>query len=51
MRPRINSGRLVSSTNSYRYMLSRRLIVEVIYNSKHRILSEKILDVRTSLQQ
>ena len=51
MRTRITRGRLVTSTNSYRYMLSRRLIVEVIYDSRHRILSEKILDVRTSLQQ
>jgi len=51
MRNRIRKGRLVASTNNYRHILSSRLIVEVTYDSRHRILSEKTLDVRTSISQ
>ena len=51
MRLRIKKGRLVSSTNTYRYILSTRLVVEVTYNSSNKILSEKIIDIRTSIKQ
>jgi hypothetical protein len=51
MRPRLRKGTLVASTNNYRHILSRRLIVEVTYNLKHNIVKEKTIDVRTSLKQ
>ena len=51
MRPRLSKGTLVASTNTYRHILSKRLIVEVIYNFKHRVVKEKVKDVRTSLEQ
>ena len=51
MRPRINKGRLVTSTNNFRYILSKRLVIEVRYDSKFKILSEKTISVRETLQQ
>lgn len=51
MRPRITRGTLVASTNSIRHILSKRLIVEVVYNSRYRILKEKILEIRQTINQ
>ena len=51
MRPRISKGTLVGSTNTYRHTLSKRLIVEVIYNFKRGIIRERTIDVRQTLNQ
>jgi hypothetical protein len=51
MRPRIKRGTLVGSTNTYRHTLSKRLIVEVIYNFKRGIIRQKTVDVRQSINQ
>lgn len=51
MKPRINKGTLVASTNSYRHILSRRLIIEVIYNFRHGIVKERTIDIRKSIEQ
>jgi hypothetical protein len=51
MKPRIKKGTLVCSTNSFRYILSKRLVVEVRYTFKKGIVNEKIVDVRQTLLQ
>ena len=51
MRPRLAKGTLVGSTNPLRRIKAKRLIVEVIYNFKHRIVTERVVDVRTSIEQ
>lgn len=51
MRRRIYKGTLVASTNPLRRILSKRLIVEVLYNFRHGIVIEKVIDVRTSIEQ
>lgn len=51
MRPRISKGTLVASTNSYRHILSKRLIVEVIYDFRRGIIRQRTIDVRTTLNQ
>lgn len=51
MRRRINKGTLVGSTNPLRRITSRRLIVEVLYNFRHGIVKERVIDVRTSIEQ
>ena len=51
MRRRISKGTLVGSTNPLRRITSRRLIVEVLYDFRNGIVKEKIIDVRTSIEQ
>jgi hypothetical protein len=51
MRRRIYKGTLVGSTNPLRRIISRRLIVEVLYNFRHGIVKETTVDVRTSVKQ
>jgi len=51
MRRRIYKGTLVSSTNPLRRIVSRRLIVEVLYNFRHGIVKETTIDVRSSIEQ
>jgi len=51
MRRRIYKGTLVFSTNPLRRIVSRRLIVEVLYNFRHGIVKEKTIDVRSSIEQ
>jgi hypothetical protein len=45
-RPRFFTGILVASTNTLRSIKARRLEVEVHFNSSHRVISEKVLDIR-----
>ena len=51
MRRRISKGTLVGSTNPLRRIISRRLIVEVLYNFRHGIVKETTIDVRSSIEQ
>ena len=45
-RPRFFTGILVASTNTLRSIKARRLQVEVHFTSSHRVISEKVLDIR-----
>jgi len=51
MRTRVSRGTLVASTNTYRHILSKRLIVEVIYNFRKGIVREKTIDIRQTISQ
>ena len=51
MRPRINKGTLVASTDRFRHIKSKRLIVEVIYNFRCGIISERTIDIRQTINQ
>lgn len=51
MRPRVNKGVLVGSTNPYRRIMSKRLIIEVIYSFRKGIVREKTIDVRQTINQ
>jgi len=51
MRPRIQRGTLVASTNSYRRILSKRLIVEVLYTFRRGVVSEEIKEFRQTINQ
>ena len=51
MRPRVSKGTLVASTNTYRHILSKRLIIEVIYSFRRGIVIERTIDVRHTIEQ
>jgi hypothetical protein len=51
MRPRVNKGTLVGSTNPLRRIKAKRLIIEVIYNFRTGIIREKTIDVRQTINQ
>lgn len=51
MRPRISKGTLVASTDKFRSIKARRLIVEVIWNFGKGIISEKVVDIRHTILQ
>jgi hypothetical protein len=51
MRPRINKGTLVGSTNRLRAIQAKRLVVEVIWNFRQGIISERTIDIRQILLQ
>jgi len=51
MRRRILKGTLVGSTDKLTAIKSRRLIIEVVYTKNYNVISQKIIDVRTSLSQ
>jgi hypothetical protein len=51
MRRRILKGTLVGSTNPLRKIKAKRLIVEVLYNFRNGTVREKVIDVRTSIEQ
>ena len=51
MRPRINKGTLVGSTNKLRAIRAKRLIIEVVWNFRNGIISEKIVDIRQTISQ
>ena len=50
-RKRIKTGTLVASTDRFRYIKAKRLIVEVIYNFRSGIIRERTIDVRTKIEQ
>jgi len=51
MRRRIYKGTLVGSTNPLRKIKAKRLIVEVLYNFRYGIVTEKTIDVRQNIEQ
>lgn len=51
MRPRVNKGTLVGSTDRFRAIKARRLIVEVIYSFRKGIVREKTIDIRQTIKQ
>lgn len=51
MRPRIQKGTLVGSTNPLRKIKARRLVVEVLYNFRHGIVREKTVNTRQTIEQ
>jgi hypothetical protein len=51
MRRRILKGTLVGSTDKLTAIKSRRLIIEVVYTKNYNVISQKIIDVRTSISQ
>ena len=51
MRRRIYKGTLVGSTNKFRAIKAKRLIVQVKWNFKHGIISEKVIDIRQTIEQ
>ena len=51
MRPRVNKGTLVGSTNPHRRIISKRLIIEVIYSFRKGIVRERTIDVRQTINQ
>lgn len=51
MRKRILKGTLVGSTDKLTAIKSRRLIIEVVYTKNYSVISQKIIDVRTSISQ
>jgi hypothetical protein len=51
MRRRINKGTLVGSTNPLRRIVSKRLVVEVLYNFRNGVVKEKVIDVREKIEQ
>jgi hypothetical protein len=51
-RRRIIKETLVASTNEHRRIISKRLIVNVIYSPlSYKILTEYVTDIRVSFQQ
>ena len=50
-RKRIKTGTLVASTDSFRYIKARRLIIEVTYSFRRGIIRERTIDVRTKIEQ
>lgn len=51
MRPRVSKGTLVASTDKHRHILSKRLIIEVIYSFRRGIVREKTKDIRQTINQ
>lgn len=51
MRKRILKGTLVGSTNKLTAIKSKRLVIEVVYTKGYNVISQKIIDVRTSILQ
>lgn len=51
MRPRVNKGTLVASTDRFKSIKAKRLIIEVIYNFRNGIIRERTIDVRQTINQ
>jgi hypothetical protein len=51
MRRRISKGTLVGSTNSYRAIKAKRLIIEVLYNFRYGIVKERTISTRETINQ
>jgi hypothetical protein len=51
MRARVSRGTLVASTDRFRAIKAKRLIVEVIYNFRNGIIREKTIDIRQTVNQ
>lgn len=51
MRRRVYKGTLVGSTNRFRAIKAKRLIVEVLYSFRRGIVMERTVDVRERIEQ
>ena len=51
MRARVSRGTLVASTDRFRGIKAKRLIVEVIYNFRNGIIRENVIDIRQTINQ
>ena len=51
MRRRIQKGTLVGSTDRFRAIKARRMIVEVLYNFRHGIVKERTIEIRQTINQ
>jgi hypothetical protein len=51
MRRRIQKGTLVGSTDRFRAIKARRMIVEVLYNFRHGIVRERTIEIRQTINQ
>jgi hypothetical protein len=51
MRPRITRGTFVGSTNRFKAIKAKRMIIEVLYNFRHGVVKERIINVRERLEQ
>ena len=51
MRPRVNKGTLVASTDRFKAIKAKRLIIEVIYSFRRGIVRERTIDVRQTINQ
>ena len=51
MRRRIYKGTLVASTNRFKEIKAKRLIVRVLYNFRYGIVKEEVIDVRQTIEQ
>ena len=52
MRPRIMTGTLVASTNLRKSIVSKRLVVKVVYSTlNYKMLSQRVGGIRTSYEQ
>jgi len=51
MRARVSKGTLVASTDRFRGIKAKRLIIEVIYNFRNGIVRERTIDVRQTIEQ
>jgi len=51
MRRRVYKGTLVGSTDRFKAIKARRLIIEVLYNFRKGIIREKIINTRQTIEQ
>lgn len=52
MRPRIIKGTLVASTNLRKSIVSKRLVVKIVYSAlSYKVLSQQVGGIRTSFEQ
>lgn len=52
MRPRIIKGTLVASTDIRKSIVSKRLIIKVVYSAlNYKVLSQQVGGIRTSFEQ
>ena len=51
MRRRVYKGTLVGSTNRFRAIKAKRLVVEVLYSFRRGIVMERTVDVRNRIEQ
>lgn len=51
MRRRIYKGTLVGSTDTFKAIKAKRLIIEVLYNFRHGIVKQKTIDIRETLEK
>lgn len=49
MRARLNRGTLVASTDRFRAIKAKRLIIEVLYSFRKGIVRERIINVRQTI--